>query len=457
MPITRSRGNPVTCLVTQHITSSGLETTRTIASGQWRLISSETCFTMSALVRTRSSRLIPGLRAMPAVTTTRSLPAAGPQSFAPTTRVSKPSMGADSHWSSPLPWGTPSITSTRTTRRASSFSARRCAAVAPTLPAPTTVIVFIMRAKARGSFPLSTTWRGGQGVSSPAPGVHLPMGIGAQRVDLVERAAIGHAESLFGPAIGATLPRGPDERRQLLVRGATAQRGAQIDSLPRVETQEPRSVRRHAAAVAGAAERRGDRGDDPEGGAVRQAEPLGGRAPVTGDRRDRAVAPCQRREHVALRHDLVHGPVGGPAHVHVLDEPQLGPLGAAELEQLPQLVVVEAADYDAVELHLLEAGDARRADAVEHLAVPRTLGERQHPLGAERVEAHGDALQARRAQRRRLLREQQAVRGQRQIFDLRNPCDQAHQRREVVAQQRLATRQAHLAHAQPREHPHQAV
>src|SRR2546425_9298998 len=33
------------------------------------------------------------------------------------------------------------MTSTRTTVRASSFSARRCAVVAPTLPAPTTVIL----------------------------------------------------------------------------------------------------------------------------------------------------------------------------------------------------------------------------------------------------------------------------------------------------------------------------
>src|SRR5882672_100545 len=49
-------------------------------------------------------------------------------------------MGADSHWSRALPWGTPSMTSTRTTVRASSFSASRCAVVAPTLPAPTTVI-----------------------------------------------------------------------------------------------------------------------------------------------------------------------------------------------------------------------------------------------------------------------------------------------------------------------------
>src|SRR6266702_5649643 len=378
MPITRSRGNPVTCFVTQHMTSSGFETTRTIASAQWRLISSETCFTMSALVRTRSSRLMPGLRAMPAVTTTSSLPAAGPQSFAPTTRVSKPSIGADSHWSSPLPWGTPSITSRRTTRRASCFSARRWAAVAPTLPAPTTVILLSIwpvgvkcrqltpdgvrlearpcserrgelgvaaygvqntaaatRAKMRhmrrlshASFPLSTTWRGGQGVRSPAPGVHLPVRIGAQRVDPIERAAIRDAEPLLGPAIGAALPRRPDERRQLLVARAAAQTLAQIDPARRVQTQKPRAVRGDAAAVAGAAERRGDRSDDPERRAGRETEPLGGGAAVAGYRSDRAVALCQRGEHVALRYHLVHRPVRRPTHVHVLDEPQLRALVA---------------------------------------------------------------------------------------------------------------------------------
>src|SRR6266545_8186124 len=36
------------------------------------------------------------------------------------------------------------MTSTRTTVRASSFSASRCAVVAPTLPAPTTVILLSM-------------------------------------------------------------------------------------------------------------------------------------------------------------------------------------------------------------------------------------------------------------------------------------------------------------------------
>jgi hypothetical protein len=47
-----------------------------MAFGATRLICSPTDFTMPALVFTRSSRLIPGFRAMPAVTTNTSAPAA---------------------------------------------------------------------------------------------------------------------------------------------------------------------------------------------------------------------------------------------------------------------------------------------------------------------------------------------------------------------------------------------
>src|SRR5688500_8162762 len=58
------------------------------------------------------------------------------------TRVSDPSVGAASHWSCPFPCRIRSATSTMTTVRARFFSARRCAVVAPTFPAPTTVILF---------------------------------------------------------------------------------------------------------------------------------------------------------------------------------------------------------------------------------------------------------------------------------------------------------------------------
>src|SRR5881628_252810 len=142
------------------------------------------------------------------------------------------------------------MTSTRTTVRASSFSARRWAAVAPTLPAPTTVILFSMGGKATDSFPLSTTWRGGQGVRSAAPRVHLPVRVRAQGLDPVQRAPVGHAEPLLGAAVPATLPGLPNQRRQLRVRRPTAQRIPQIGPVLRVQAEQPGAVRRHPAAVA---------------------------------------------------------------------------------------------------------------------------------------------------------------------------------------------------------------
>src|SRR5947207_9492425 len=205
-------------------------------------------------------------------------------------RVSKPSIGADSYWSSALPCGTPSMTSTRTTVRASSFSARRCAAVAPTLPAPTTVTLFITV------------------VRSPSAGVHLAMGIRAQRVDPIQRSTIRHAEPLFSPAIGATLPRSPNQRGQLLVGRPAAEALAEIDSRPGVETQEPRAVRGDAAAVAGAAKRRGDGRDDPERCPVRKAEALRRSGAMARNRLDSAVTPRERVQHLLLGYDLLAGP-----------------------------------------------------------------------------------------------------------------------------------------------------
>ncbi len=120
------------------MTSSGLDTTMMMELGATRAMFSATLLTMPALVRTRSSRLMPGFRAMPAVTMKSSAPAASSYPWLPRIRASKPSMGPLCHWSSALPWGIPSATSTMITSRARFFSATRCAAVAPTFPAPIT-------------------------------------------------------------------------------------------------------------------------------------------------------------------------------------------------------------------------------------------------------------------------------------------------------------------------------
>src|SRR6266480_2945241 len=348
IPMTRSRGNPVTCFVTQHMTSSGFETTRTMALGQCCLTCWETCFTMSALVRTRSSRLMPGLRAIPAVTTTSSLPAAAAKSLAPITRVSNPSIGADSHWSSALPWGTPSIMSTRTTRRASSCSARRWAAVAPTLPAPTTVILLSIRDPE-----LTRRW-------SPAPGVHLAVWVRAQVRDRVQRAAFPDRQSLLRPTVGSPLPCVAQQLGDLGVARPRAQPLPQVDPAVRVQAQEPGAVRREPAAVAGAAKwRRGGR-DDAEARPVGEPEALGRSAAVGRNRLDRAVALAKQVQDLLLGHDLVHGPARRAAHVHLLDEPHLGIMSAGELDQIRQLVVVESPDHDRVELESREARPLRR-------------------------------------------------------------------------------------------------
>ena len=75
IPMTRSRGKPAASNATWHIASSGLETTMMTAFGDPLTTCSVTDCTIPMLVFSRSSRLIPGLRAMPEVITTTSDPA----------------------------------------------------------------------------------------------------------------------------------------------------------------------------------------------------------------------------------------------------------------------------------------------------------------------------------------------------------------------------------------------
>src|SRR5262245_16840400 len=95
-----------------------------------------------ALVPTRSSRLMPGLRATPAVTIQTSAPAMSSYLFVPITFPSKPSTGPACERSSAFPWGKPSITSKRTTSP-NPLSKARWAMDPPILPAPINAIFFL--------------------------------------------------------------------------------------------------------------------------------------------------------------------------------------------------------------------------------------------------------------------------------------------------------------------------
>ena len=73
-PRTRFLGKPVASCVSAVISSSGLDTTMTTASGACRATFSATDRTIFAFVSMRSIRLMPGLRGRPAVITTTSEP-----------------------------------------------------------------------------------------------------------------------------------------------------------------------------------------------------------------------------------------------------------------------------------------------------------------------------------------------------------------------------------------------
>ena len=75
------------------IASSGLATGTTIAFGVYCTRLGAMLFMMSKLSRTRSSRLMPGLRGLPDVITTMSEPAAAFQSAPPINRESLPMIG----------------------------------------------------------------------------------------------------------------------------------------------------------------------------------------------------------------------------------------------------------------------------------------------------------------------------------------------------------------------------
>src|SRR5512132_440070 len=123
--------------------SRGLVTTMTNESGACFFMPSATELMILALVPTRSSRLMPGFRAMPAVTMHTSAPAISSYLLVPITLPSKPSTGPACERSSAFPCGKPSITSNNTTSP-NPLSKQRWAMDPPILPAPISAIFFLV-------------------------------------------------------------------------------------------------------------------------------------------------------------------------------------------------------------------------------------------------------------------------------------------------------------------------
>ena len=113
--MTRAAGSPLVSRATWHIASMGLAKMMKVASGECSMALPTTLRTMPALVPSRSSRVMPGRRGTPEVTTTTSEPAVSAHSFVPVTETLVPTQGAASAMSSALPCGSPSTMSMRMT------------------------------------------------------------------------------------------------------------------------------------------------------------------------------------------------------------------------------------------------------------------------------------------------------------------------------------------------------
>jgi len=173
---------------------------------------------------------------------------------------------------------------------------------------------------------------------------------------------------------------------------------------------------------------------------------------AVGDSGNGAELGAEPLEDLGPAHHLVARPPGRSAHVHVLDEPDLGAVPLAERDQVGDLVVVEPPDDDRVELDALEPGATRGRDPRQHVRVPAAPGELLHPFGTQRVEAHGDAPQPGGFEGRGEALEQHAVRREGEVGETRLGVQHRDQRCELVTQQRLAAGEPNLGHTQPREH-----
>ena len=144
------------------------------------------------------------------------------------------------------------------------------------------------------------------------------------------------------------------------------------------------------------------------------------------------------------------------ADVHVLDEAHDDARAAEVLDQIERRVIVEAALDHRVDLDRREPRVQRGANAFEHaVALGEAAAHLPEDLRIERIEAHGDAMQAVGFELGGVLREQHRVRRERDVLHAVERGELADELRRVRSQQRLAAGQPHLLHAELHEQARQ--
>ena len=152
------------------------------------------------------------------------------------------------------------------------------------------------------------------------------------------------------------------------------------------------------------------------------------------------------------RDHSIQTPAIGGAHIHELDEAEDVALLPGEGGQIQDLVLVHAPLQHAVQLDGAKPCGPGSLQAIEDPGQGQVgVAEALKALGAKGVQAHREAAQARPAQGRGQLRQQDAIAGEGQILKAGQGRQHLDQVGQLPAEQGLAAREAELGHAQASE------
>src|SRR4030095_15205784 len=114
-----------------------------------------------------------------------------------------------------------------------------------------------------------------------------------------------------------------------------------------------------------------------------------------------------------------------------LDETNMPWVLDREAREVLDLVIVDAAHYDDVDLDGRDTFTLRGECSDDGIEAQVATCNRGDAIGTQTVRAHVDAIEPRGAQPRRELRETRPIRRQRDVFDLGNGTKQTNQRFEI--------------------------
>ena len=148
-------------------------------------------------------------------------------------------------------------------------------------------------------------------------------------------------------------------------------------------------------------------------------------------------------------HDLIQVPVVAIAHVHKLDESQDVSRVVEVLCEVDNEVIVDAFLNDCVDFYGLKARLFSRADAFEHAL--GAMGATAHAikcLVVNRIEAHGEPVQAGVFEALRFVGEEIAVGGEGEVLNTRDLRQFGNEGFEVSAQERFTAGDANFGDAE---------